>query len=124
MGAIIRRLICVRQRDLKSLVAYSSVAHIGLATRGILSGSFWGCAGAFIMMLAHGLCSSGLFNFVNMVYEESGRRRFYVSSGLLTVFPKLRFWCFLLVRINMAAPPSPNLLGEIELIMGVVVRRF
>lgn len=124
VGAIIRRLICIRQRDLKSLVAYSSVAHIGLATRGILSCTIWGCAGAFVIMLAHGLCSSGIFNFVNVVYEGSGRRSFYVRRGLLSIFPKLRFWCFLLASINMAAPPSPNLLGEIELIRRIIVRRF
>lgn len=42
IGAVIRRIICIRQRDLKSLVAYSSVAHMGLAIRGILSGTAWG----------------------------------------------------------------------------------
>lgn len=124
VGAIIRRLICIRQTDLKSLVAYSSVAHIGLATAGIFSCTVWGCAGAFVIMVAHGLCSSGMFNFVNVIYEGFGSRRFYVRRGLLTIFPKLRFWCFLLVRINIAAPPSPNLLGEIQLISRVVIRSF
>ena len=124
VGAVVSRLICIRQRDLKSLVAYSSVAHMGLGVAGIITNSIWGWGGVLVMILAHGLCSSGLFNLVSIIYECSGSRRFYIRSGLISVFPKLSFWCFLLISANMAAPPSPNLLGELVLITRILIYRF
>lgn len=72
------------------------------------------------MMLAHGLCSSGLFCLANINYERVGRRRLYLNKGFLNLIPSLSLWWFLLCSSNMAAPPSLNLLGEIILINRLV----
>nr|AYW52345.1 NADH dehydrogenase subunit 4 [Entiminae sp. ACP-2013] len=121
IGGLIVSLICVRQSDIKSLIAYSSVAHMGLALSGIMALSLWGMWGALAMMLAHGLCSSGLFCLANIVYERISSRSIYLNKGLINIIPSLSLWWFLLCSANMAAPPSLNLLGEILLINSLVI---
>lgn len=116
IGGVITGFICTRQSDVKALIAYSSVSHIGLATRGILSLSSWGWQGALLILLAHGLCSSCLFSLANMTYETVGSRRIYISRGLISLFPSLAFWWFCFAACNIAAPPSINLTAEILLI--------
>nr|AYW52319.1 NADH dehydrogenase subunit 4 [Anthribidae sp. 9 ACP-2013] len=116
VGGIIVSLICLRQSDMKSLIAYSSVAHMGLVLSGILTCSSFGYLGAFVMMIGHGLCSSGLFCLANIIYERVGSRSLYLSKGMMNIFPNLSMWWFLLSVSNMAAPPSLNLVGEIILI--------
>nr|ARH54125.1 NADH dehydrogenase subunit 4 [Brachyta interrogationis] len=116
VGGFFVSLICIRQSDIKSLIAYSSVAHMGLVLGGVMTLNVWGFWGSLVMMLAHGLCSSGLFCLANITYERLGSRSLYLSNGLLNIMPSLSFWWFLLCSSNMAAPPSLNLLGEIMLI--------
>ena len=82
-------LICLRQVDIKALIAYSSVAHIGLVLAGLATLNFWGVNGAVIVMVGHGLCSSGLFCLANVVYERLGRRSLLVSKGLLNFMPRI-----------------------------------
>lgn len=72
------------------------------------------------IMIAHGLCSSGLFFLAGLAYERVSRRRLIISKGLLGLMPSIRLWWFLLVRVNIAAPPSLNLLREIVLITSIV----
>nr|AND96245.1 NADH deshydrogenase subunit 4 [Scaptodera rhadamistus] len=115
-GGLLVSLICIRQIDIKSLIAYSSVAHMGLALAGIMTVSYWGMCGSLVMMLAHGLCSSGLFCLSNINYERILSRSLYLNKGLINLMPSLSLWWFLLSSSNMAAPPSFNLLGEIMLI--------
>nr|BDH80291.1 NADH dehydrogenase subunit 4 [Moina macrocopa] len=112
-GAILGSLICLRQTDVKSLVAYSSVAHMALVLMGLSMGSYISVAGAIIIMVAHGLCSSGLFSLVGMVYERVSSRSLLVLRSGLSMAPSLSLWWFLLSVANMAAPPTPNLAGEI-----------
>nr|YP_002929356.1 NADH dehydrogenase subunit 4 [Chrysochroa fulgidissima]ACF04027.1 NADH dehydrogenase subunit 4 [Chrysochroa fulgidissima] len=116
LGGVIVSLICLRQMDMKSLIAYSSVAHMGLAMGGIFTLNYWGLCGAFAMMIAHGLCSSGLFCLANFSYERVSSRSLYLNKGLMGFMPSMSLWWFLLCSSNMAAPPSLNLLGEIMLI--------
>nr|YP_010989335.1 NADH dehydrogenase subunit 4 [Epicauta sibirica]WOV67157.1 NADH dehydrogenase subunit 4 [Epicauta sibirica] len=120
IGGLIVSLICLRQSDMKSLIAYSSVAHMGMAVSGILTMSYWGMSGALMMMIAHGLCSSGLFCLANLNYERIGSRSLYLNKGLINIMPSLSLWWFLFVSSNMAAPPSLNLMGEIMLINSVL----
>lgn len=120
VGGFYVSLICLRQRDMKSLIAYSSVSHIGLALCGILTLNYWGIRGALAMIVAHGLCSSGLFCLANICYERLISRSLYVNKGLINLIPSLSLLWFLLVSSNIAAPPSLNLLGEIILINRVV----
>nr|YP_009493563.1 NADH dehydrogenase subunit 4 [Cryptonome barbada]AWN55978.1 NADH dehydrogenase subunit 4 [Cryptonome barbada] len=119
-GAVLCSLICLRQPDLKSLIAYSSVGHMGLLTAGVMTGTQWGLQGALTMMIAHGLCSSALFAIANNTYESTSSRSLFLTKGLLNVFPAISLWWFLLISTNMAAPPSINLLSEILLLTSII----
>nr|AWN56246.1 NADH dehydrogenase subunit 4 [Euborellia annulipes] len=120
IGGLVISLICLRQSDLKMLVAYSSVAHMSLGIAGIFTMTNWGIMGGLVLMLGHGLCSSCLFALVNLVYERSGSRSLFLNRGLLNLMPSMSLWWFLLSACNMAAPPSLNLLGEISLLTSVM----
>nr|YP_009627352.1 NADH dehydrogenase subunit 4 [Aristobia reticulator]QCC70800.1 NADH dehydrogenase subunit 4 [Aristobia reticulator] len=120
VGGFFVSLVCLRQSDIKSLIAYSSVAHMGLVMSGIMTLNSWGFWGALVMMLAHGLCSSGLFCLANISYERILSRSLYLNKGMMNIFPSLSLWWFLFSAANMAAPPSLNLLGEIMLINSLV----
>nr|WOR80961.1 NADH dehydrogenase subunit 4 [Allanaspides helonomus] len=120
VGGVMVSLMCLRQVDMKALIAYSSVAHMSLVLSGLMVLGSWGINGAIMVMVGHGLCSSGLFCIANMVYERLGSRSMLVSKGLLSFMPSMALWWFLLSAGNMAAPPSLNLLGEISLIISVV----
>nr|QIV24791.1 NADH dehydrogenase subunit 4 [Analophus parallelus] len=120
VGGFLVSLICIRQSDVKSLIAYSSVAHMGMALAGIMTLNIWGFWGCLVMMVAHGLCSSGLFCLANITYERLSSRSLYFNKGLLNIMPSLSLWWFLLCSSNTAAPPSFNLLGEILLINSLV----
>lgn len=119
-GGFLISLICLRQRDIKSLIAYSSVSHIGLVLGGLMTLNSWGLYGAFIIIISHGLCSSGLFCLANITYERFGRRSLFLNKGLINLIPRFSLWWFLLCSSNIAAPPSFNLLGEIMLINRLV----
>nr|YP_009528973.1 NADH dehydrogenase subunit 4 [Ophraella communa]AST14960.1 NADH dehydrogenase subunit 4 [Ophraella communa] len=120
LGGLIVSLICIRQSDMKSLIAYSSVSHMGLVLAAILTLNYWGIWGALLMMLAHGLCSSGLFCLANISYERVHSRSLYMNKGMLNIIPNLSLFWFLLISSNMAAPPSLNLVSEIMLINSIV----
>lgn len=114
-GGILIRIMCFFQTDIKSLIAYSSVAHIRIVIAGILTLSFWGIRGSYLLIISHGLCSSGLFCLANIVYERIGRRSIIINKGLINFIPSIALWWFLLRACNIAAPPSINLLREISL---------
>nr|UPX88442.1 NADH dehydrogenase subunit 4 [Oreodytes sanmarkii] len=116
VGGFLVSLVCLRQTDLKILIAYSSVAHMGMVLGGIMTLNYWGFCGAYTMMIAHGLCSSGLFCLANISYERLNSRSMFMNSGLINLMPSMTLWWFLLSSSNMAAPPSMNLLGEISLL--------
>lgn len=120
IGGFIISLVCLRQMDIKALIAYSSVAHIGIVLRGLLTLSYWGLRGSYTLMLAHGLCSSGLFSLANITYERLGSRSLIINKGLLNFMPRLSLWWFLLCSGNIAAPPTLNLLGEIRLLNRII----
>lgn len=120
VGGCLVSFICLRQTDLKALVAYSSVAHMGLVLGGLLTLNYWGVCGAFTLIIAHGLCSSGLFCLTNISYERLGSRSLIINKGLLNFMPRIALWWFLLRSANIAAPPTLNLLGEISLLNRLV----
>ena len=119
-GAAATRIICIRQPDLKSLIAYSSVGHIGLILTGILSNTVWGLSRALIIIIAHGLSSSALFIMANISYEITHTRRIFLTKGLIIIAPTISIWWFLFTAANIAAPPSINLLSEIILITSII----
>nr|YP_009180580.1 NADH dehydrogenase subunit 4 [Calameuta filiformis]ALM04136.1 NADH dehydrogenase subunit 4 [Calameuta filiformis] len=120
VGASYLSMVCLRQVDMKSLVAYSSVVHMGLVIGGLFSMEYIGVQGAYLMMISHGLCSSGLFCMVNMFYERSFSRSLIINKGLLSYSPPMMMLWFLLCMGNMSAPPSLNLISEIFLLISLV----
>lgn len=123
-GGILSSLICLRQVDLKSIIAFSSVSHIRLVIMGVLVFSCTSLIGSLILIIAHGLCSSGMFFLANILYERSGRRRIFLNKGLISMFPSLSFWWFIFCSFNIACPPSLNLISELFLINGLVSWSF
>nr|AXH38211.1 NADH dehydrogenase subunit 4 [Pseudoniphargus sp. 1-Portugal] len=119
-GGALMSLICLRHMDMKLLIASSSVVHMSMCIMGLSVFSGWGLKGSVMMMLAHGVCSSGLFCLANMVYERTFSRSMLMSKGLLNLMPTLSMFWFFLVSCNMAAPPSINLLSEVILIVSAV----
>nr|ARF05805.1 NADH dehydrogenase subunit 4 [Panaqolus sp. TEP-2017] len=115
-GIIMTGSICLRQTDLKSLIAYSSVSHMGLVAGGILIQTPWGFTGAIILMIAHGLVSSALFCLANTMYERTHSRTMILARGLQIIFPLTATWWFIANLANLALPPLPNLMGEIIII--------
>nr|YP_009459890.1 NADH dehydrogenase subunit 4 [Hydropsyche orris]AUT18155.1 NADH dehydrogenase subunit 4 [Hydropsyche orris] len=120
IGGSLISLICLHQMDMKLLIAYSSVVHMALVIGGIMSLTYYGFMGSLILMIGHGLCSSGLFCLINLMYERLGSRSLMVNKGLINLIPNLSLWWFLLLSSNMAAPPSMNLFGEISLMMSII----
>nr|ASY98425.1 NADH dehydrogenase subunit 4 [Neodanuria bolauana] len=120
IGGFLVSLMCLRQMDMKALIAYSSVAHMGLVIGGLMTLNSWGFYMTFVLMIAHGLCSSGMFCLANISYERLGSRSLLINKGLLSFMPGMTLWWFLLSSCNMAAPPSLNLLGEIGLFNSMV----
>nr|YP_009685669.1 NADH dehydrogenase subunit 4 [Scriptaphyosemion schmitti]QDU24434.1 NADH dehydrogenase subunit 4 [Scriptaphyosemion schmitti] len=115
-GVIMTGTICLRQADLKSLIAYSSVSHMGLVAAGILIQTPWGFTGALILMIAHGLTSSALFCLANTNYERTHSRTMLLARGLQILLPLMTAWWFLASLANLALPPLPNLMGELMII--------
>ena len=119
LGGSILRIVCLINRDIKVIIAYSSVVHIALIIVNILSKNFWRINGTIIIILAHGICSSGIFSCANIIYERSHSRRIILNKAKLNLFPIIsRFW-FLLCIANFGGPFTYNLLGEILLIINL-----
>nr|YP_010721503.1 NADH dehydrogenase subunit 4 [Hilethera xinjiangensis]WDS74920.1 NADH dehydrogenase subunit 4 [Hilethera xinjiangensis] len=123
-GGVIISFICFRQVDLKSLIAYSSVAHMSMVIGGLMTMNWWGCMGSLSLMVGHGLCSSGLFCLSNIIYERLGSRSLLINKGMMNLMPTMSLWWFLLSSSNMAAPPSLNLLGEFSLMNSIISWSF
>nr|YP_010406851.1 NADH dehydrogenase subunit 4 [Parupeneus pleurostigma]URF19483.1 NADH dehydrogenase subunit 4 [Parupeneus pleurostigma] len=115
-GVVMTGSICLRQTDLKSLIAYSSVSHMGLVAAGILTQTSWGFTGALTLMIAHGLTSSALFCLANTNYERTHSRTMLLARGLQMVLPLMTTWWFIATLANLALPPLPNLMGELMII--------
>uniref|UniRef100_UPI00315CD545 NADH dehydrogenase subunit 4 n=1 Tax=Nephelomys childi TaxID=2964401 RepID=UPI00315CD545 len=118
-GMIMTSSICLRQTDLKSLIAYSSVSHMALVIAAIMIQTPWSFMGATTLMIAHGLTSSLLFCLANTNYERIHSRTMILARGLQTIFPLMATWWILASLANLAIPPSINLLGEILITMSL-----
>jgi len=119
IGGGILRVLCLSQRDIKVVIAYSSVVHIALVVAGFLSLYKLGVEGRIIIIVAHGLCSSGIFAGANIIYERTHSRRFFLNRGFLVTRPRFRIFWFILIIANFGGPFTYNLLGEILLIINL-----
>nr|AIW81058.1 NADH dehydrogenase subunit 4 [Cheirogaleus crossleyi] len=116
-GMIMTSSICLRQTDLKSLIAYSSVSHMALVIVAILIQTPWSFMGATALMIAHGLTSSMLFCLANSNYERTHSRTMLLARGLQSFLPLMATWWLLASLTNLALPPFINLIGELLVIM-------
>nr|ATD53058.1 NADH dehydrogenase subunit 4 [Clovia sp. EMHAU-2015-Zz052918] len=112
-GGIMISAVCLIQSDLKSLIAYSSISHMSLVIMGMVTMLNWGLMGSMILMIGHGLCSSGLFCLANIIYSRTKSRSLFINKGFLSFMPSMTLMWFLFCSSNMASPPSINLTGEI-----------
>nr|YP_010586441.1 NADH dehydrogenase subunit 4 [Oxyethira ecornuta]UZZ44242.1 NADH dehydrogenase subunit 4 [Oxyethira ecornuta] len=119
-GGLAVSLFCLKQIDMKMLVAYSSVVHMAFVIAGLMSLTNWGFTGSLILMVGHGLCSSGLFYLINVVYERFHSRNMFISKGMLIFMPTMSMMWFLFLSSNMSAPLSLNLFGEIMLLVSIL----
>nr|WNH22241.1 NADH dehydrogenase subunit 4 [Pronotogrammus martinicensis] len=118
-GVVMTASICLRQTDLKSLIAYSSVSHMGLVASAILVGTAWGFTGAIILMIAHGLTSSLLFCLANTNYERTHSRTMLLARGLQMILPLMGTWWFIASLANLGLPPLPNLMAELFIMTAI-----
>nr|UXG58614.1 NADH dehydrogenase subunit 4 [Dermacentor albipictus]UXG58640.1 NADH dehydrogenase subunit 4 [Dermacentor albipictus]UXG58705.1 NADH dehydrogenase subunit 4 [Dermacentor albipictus] len=114
-GSVMISIYCMFQVDIKALIAYSSVSHMGISLAGCLTFFSYGSYGMLMIMIGHGLCSSGLFCLANMLYERFFTRNILLIKGMINIFPNLVLWWFLFSVINMSAPMTMNLFGELFL---------
>nr|YP_009503081.1 NADH dehydrogenase subunit 4 [Anomalurus pelii]ASM91413.1 NADH dehydrogenase subunit 4 [Anomalurus pelii] len=112
-GMVMTSAICLRQTDLKSLIAYSSVSHMALVIVAIMIQSPLSYMGATALMIAHGLTSSMLFCLANSNYERTHSRTMILARGLQTMLPLMASWWAMASLSNLALPPSINLMGEL-----------
>nr|QCU46377.1 NADH dehydrogenase subunit 4 [Stomolophus sp. CG-2019] len=117
VAVIYASLSTCRQTDMKKLVAYSSIAHMGLVTIAIFSKTFEGIIAAVILMLAHGFISSGLFIAVTNLYDRLHTRTIRYYRGVVYTMPIFTTMFFLLLLGNIAFPISLNFIGEFLSIM-------
>jgi len=119
-GGVICSVICLCQRDMKALIAYSSIGHIRIVLGGLMSFFFTGWIGGVCLIMAHGLCSPCIFSLANFTYRFFGSRRIMVCKGVLVFLPFLSLLWFLISALNMGCPPSLNFLSECFLVASVV----
>ena len=112
LGAIYCSLICLRNYDIKSLIAYRSVVHMGVVTVGVVIGNEIGYKCALIIVIAHGVCSPFLFSLAFFFYTSTHSRVISCNKGSVSV-PIMVGLSFVLLAINIGVPPSINVWSEV-----------
>nr|QOJ45159.1 NADH dehydrogenase subunit 4 [Rheobates palmatus] len=115
-GVFLSAILCSRQTDLKSLIAFSSVSHMGLVIAAAIIKTEWSVMGSMILMISHGLVSSALFCLANTSYERTNSRTMILLQGSQIIFPLTSAWWLTAALLNMALPPSVNFIGELSIL--------
>jgi NADH-ubiquinone oxidoreductase chain 4 len=124
VGRLVRCFLCIRQSDLKSLVAYSSVCHMGFFLSGIFRISTFGQRGRVFILIAHGFCSSCFFYILYILYERFHSRRIIIMKGILYLFPSFTIFWFIFSVLNIGVPPSFSFFSEVSILVGVLGVNF
>jgi proton-translocating NADH-quinone oxidoreductase chain M len=111
-------LITLRQIDIKKLIAYSSVAHLGVVLLGLSSLNYIAWYGSILLMIIHGIVSAGLFFSIGIIYERFGTRLIYYYRGLTHIMPLYTLFFFILTLSNIALPPTVNFISELLIFVG------
>ncbi len=112
--------VAIRQLDIKKIVAYSSIAHMGFVVLGLFSLTFFGFVGGYFTMLSHGIVASSLFFLVGVLYDRYKTRNLLYYGGLASVMPLFSFFFFLFTLANIGFPFTSNFVGEFYTLLGVV----
>jgi len=120
LGVIYAGLTALRQVDIKKIIAYSSVAHMGLCVLGIFSNNLVALEGSIHMLIAHGLVSGALFYLVGALYNRSHTRLVQYFRGLTQVMPLYSTALFVFTLCNIAFPGSANFIAELLVFAGIM----
>jgi len=112
------------QEDMKKLIAYSSVAHMGYVTLGIFTLTQQGLEGSIIQMISHGLVSAALFLCVGVVYERMHSRLIATYGGIVSVMPKYAFLFMVFTLAAIGLPGTSGFIGEFLILIGVFKKSF
>ena len=118
ISIIYAALVALVQKDVKRIVAYSSVSHMGFVMIGMFSLTYQGVQGAIFQMLNHGLVSAALFMVVGMIYERIHSRQLKDMGGIATVAPKLGFLAMVFTMAAVGLPGTSSFVGEFLTIVG------
>ena len=118
VGIIYSSLACIRQVDIKRIIAYSSIAHMNLSMIGLFTNEVEGIMGGVYMMLSHGIVSGSLFSSVGMIYERYKTRVLRYYRGLSIMMPITGTIFMLLTLANIAIPGTSSYVGELLVYMG------
>ncbi|MDA9653962.1 NADH-quinone oxidoreductase subunit M, partial [Candidatus Pelagibacter sp.] len=124
IAIIFTSLIALMQEDMKKLIAYSSVAHMGFVTLGIFTIQQQGIEGSIIQMISHGLVSAALFLCVGVVYDRMHSRLINTYGGIVTVIPKYSVLFMLFTLAALGLPGTSGFIGEFLILMGAFKDNF
>ncbi|WP_297682132.1 NADH-quinone oxidoreductase subunit M [uncultured Candidatus Pelagibacter sp.] len=124
IAIIVTSLIALMQEDMKKLIAYSSVAHMGFVTLGIFTIQQQGIEGSIIQMISHGLVSAALFLCVGVVYDRMHSRMISSYGGIVTIIPKYSILFMLFTLAALGLPGTSGFIGEFLILMGVFKDNF
>ena len=119
IAIIYTSLVALMQDDMKKLIAYSSVAHMGFVTIGIFSLTKQGLEGSIIQMMSHGLISAALFLCVGVVYDRLNSRMISSYGGLVNIMPKYAFVFMIFTLAALGLPGTSGFVGEFLVLVGV-----
>ena len=117
-------LVALMQDDMKKLIAYSSVAHMGFVTLGIFTMTQQGLEGSIVQMISHGLVSAALFLCVGVVYDRMHSRLIITYGGLVSVMPKYAIFFMVFTLAAVGLPGTSGFVGEFLILMGVFQKSF
>jgi len=117
-------LVALMQEDMKKLIAYSSVAHMGFVTLGIFTITQQGIEGSIIQMISHGLVSAALFLCAGVVYDRMHSRLIKTYGGLVSVMPKYSILFMLFTLAALGLPGTSGFIGEFLILMGAFKDNF
>ena len=119
IAVVYTSLVAFRQTDIKKLIAYSSVAHMGFVTMGIFAGNDTGVQGAVFQMISHGLISGALFLCVGVVYDRMHTREIAFYGGLTSRMPWFAAIFLMFTMANVGLPGTSGFIGEILTMVGI-----
>ena len=124
VAIIFTSLIALMQEDMKKLIAYSSVAHMGFVTLGVFTIQQQGIEGSIIQMISHGLVSAALFLCVGVVYDRMHSRLISTYGGIITVIPKYSVLFMLFTLAALGLPGTSGFIGEFLILMAAFKDNF